>query len=40
MLARLRQMHTPLQWAGLGALCLYAVIALAVGGWLLAQRDA
>jgi ABC-2 type transport system permease protein len=27
-------------WAGLGALCLYAVIALAVGGWLLARRDA
>jgi hypothetical protein len=27
-------------WAGLGVLCLYAVIALAVGGWLLAQRDA
>jgi hypothetical protein len=26
-------------WAGLGVLCLYAVIALAVGGWLLAQRD-
>jgi hypothetical protein len=27
-------------WAGLGVLCLYAVIALAVGGWLLAHRDA
>jgi ABC-2 type transport system permease protein len=27
-------------WAGLGVLCLYAVIALAVGGWLLARRDA
>jgi ABC-2 type transport system permease protein len=27
-------------WAGLGALCLYAVIALAAGGWLLARRDA
>ncbi len=27
-------------WAGLGMLGLYAVIALAVGGWLLAQRDA
>ena len=27
-------------WAGLGVLGLYAVIALAVGGWLLAKRDA
>jgi ABC-2 type transport system permease protein len=27
-------------WAGLGVLSLYAVIALAVGGWLLARRDA
>ncbi|MEV4496233.1 ABC transporter permease [Micromonospora arborensis] len=27
-------------WAGLGVLSLYAVIALTVGGWLLAQRDA
>jgi ABC-2 type transport system permease protein len=27
-------------WAGLGVLCLYAVIALAAGGWLLARRDA
>jgi ABC-2 type transport system permease protein len=27
-------------WAGLGVLSLYAVIALAIGGWLLAQRDA
>ena len=27
-------------WAGLGVLGLYAVIALAIGGWLLAQRDA
>ena len=27
-------------WAGLGVLCLYAVIALAIGGWLLARRDA
>jgi hypothetical protein len=27
-------------WAGLGVLSLYAVIALAVGGWLLAKRDA
>jgi ABC-type transport system involved in multi-copper enzyme maturation permease subunit len=27
-------------WAGLGVLGLYAAIALAVGGWLLARRDA
>jgi len=27
-------------WAGLGVLSLYAVIALAAGGWLLAKRDA
>lgn len=27
-------------WAGLGVLGLYAVLALAVGGWLLAKRDA
>ena len=27
-------------WAGLGMLCLYAVVALTVGGWLLAKRDA
>jgi hypothetical protein len=27
-------------WAGLGVLCLYAAIALAAGGWLLARRDA
>jgi ABC-2 type transport system permease protein len=27
-------------WAGLGVMCLYAVIALAAGGWLLARRDA
>jgi ABC-2 type transport system permease protein len=27
-------------WAGLGVLGLYAMVALAVGGWLLAQRDA
>ena len=26
--------------AGLGVLCLYAVVALTVGGWLLARRDA
>jgi ABC-2 type transport system permease protein len=27
-------------WAGLGVLCLYAAVALGVGGWLLARRDA
>ncbi len=27
-------------WTGLGMLCLYAAVALAVGGWLLARRDA
>jgi hypothetical protein len=27
-------------WAGLGVLSLYAAIALAAGGWLLARRDA
>jgi hypothetical protein len=27
-------------WAGLGVLGLYAVVALTVGGWLLAERDA
>jgi len=27
-------------WAGLGMLCLYAVVALGVGGWLMIRRDA
>jgi ABC-2 type transport system permease protein len=27
-------------WAGLGVLCVYAAVALAIGGWLLARRDA
>jgi ABC-2 type transport system permease protein len=27
-------------WAGLGMLCLYAAVALAVGGWMMARRDA
>ncbi len=27
-------------WTGLGMLCLYAVVALIIGGWLLTQRDA
>jgi ABC-2 type transport system permease protein len=32
--------HFLSSWAGLGVLCLYAAIALAAGGWLLARRDA
>ncbi|HEY5990635.1 MAG TPA: hypothetical protein VIV12_30215 [Streptosporangiaceae bacterium] len=27
-------------WAGLGVLCLYAAVALVIGGWLLTRRDA
>jgi ABC-2 type transport system permease protein len=27
-------------WSGFGMLCLYAAVALAVGGWLLSRRDA
>jgi ABC-type transport system involved in multi-copper enzyme maturation permease subunit len=27
-------------WAGLGVLCLYAALALGIGGWLFARRDA
>ncbi|MGE5290058.1 MAG: ABC transporter permease [Micromonosporaceae bacterium] len=27
-------------WAGLGMLCLYAAVSLAIGGWLLVRRDA
>jgi ABC-2 type transport system permease protein len=27
-------------WAGLGVLCVYAAVALAIGGWLLSRRDA
>jgi len=27
-------------WAGLGMLCLYAAVALGIGAWLLARRDA
>ncbi len=27
-------------WAGIGVMCLYAAVALGVGGWLLARRDA
>jgi ABC-type transport system involved in multi-copper enzyme maturation permease subunit len=27
-------------WTGLGMLCLYAAVALAIGGWLLSRRDA
>jgi ABC-2 type transport system permease protein len=33
-------MHFLSAWAGLGVLCLYAAVALAIGGWLLARRDA
>jgi ABC-2 type transport system permease protein len=32
--------HMLSPWAGLGMLCLYAALALGVGGWLLARRDA
>jgi ABC-2 type transport system permease protein len=30
----------PSPWTGLGVLCLYAAVALSVGEWLLARRDA
>jgi ABC-2 type transport system permease protein len=33
-------LHFLSPWAGLGMLCLYAVVALIAGGWLLARRDA
>lgn len=32
--------HALSPWAGLGMLCLYAALALGVGGWLLVRRDA
>jgi ABC-2 type transport system permease protein len=32
--------HILSPWAGFGMLCLYAAVALAAGGWLLARRDA
>ena len=32
--------HILSAWAGLGVLCAYAAVALAIGGWLLARRDA
>ena len=32
--------HALSPWAGLGMLCLYAVVALGIGGWRLARRDA
>jgi hypothetical protein len=32
--------HLLSAWAGLGMLCLYAAVALALGSWLLARRDA
>jgi len=34
------QHHILSPWTGLGMLCLYAAIALAIGGWLLVRRDA
>jgi ABC-2 type transport system permease protein len=30
----------PPPWTGLGVLCLYAALALGIGGWLLERRDA
>jgi ABC-2 type transport system permease protein len=30
----------PAPWAGLGIMCVYAVVALGAGGWLLLRRDA
>jgi ABC-2 type transport system permease protein len=32
--------HALSPWAGFGVICLYAAVALAVGGWVLARRDA
>jgi hypothetical protein len=32
--------HLLSAWAGLGVLCLYAAVALVIGGWLLTRRDA
>jgi ABC-2 type transport system permease protein len=32
--------HLLSAWTGLGVLCLYAAVVLAVGGWLLSRRDA
>jgi hypothetical protein len=32
--------HLLSAWTGLGVLCLYAAVVLAVGGWLLCRRDA
>jgi ABC-2 type transport system permease protein len=34
------EVHFLSPWAGLGILCLYAAVALGIGGWLLARRDA
>jgi len=33
-------LHLLSAWAGLAMLCLYAAVALVIGGWLLARRDA
>lgn len=39
--ASVRPLHGGLSgWAGLGVLCVYAAVALAVGGWALLSRDA
>jgi len=27
-------------WAGFGVLCLYAIVALGIGTWLIVHRDA
>ena len=35
-----QSVHFLSAWAGLGVLCLYAAVALAVGGWMLSRRDA
>jgi hypothetical protein len=35
-----RLAHALPPWAGLGMLCLYAALALGIGGWLLVHRDA
>ncbi|HWE69873.1 MAG TPA: hypothetical protein VG205_05895 [Acidimicrobiales bacterium] len=32
--------HALSPWAGLGMLCLYAALALGIGGWMLVRRDA
>ncbi len=34
------EIHILSPWTGLGMLCLYAVVTLSIGGWLLVRRDA